>query len=122
MSSKIRLSGAQVTQIREHLSRYNENTKWEWHRGGTLVPLQTATEELVEEILTTVMPEISISLPLAEERPHELAELIGGSLQGDRPILPRADAPAGESVVDGPEDHGAEAGAERQRNDRAVDG
>lgn len=111
--SKIRLSSAQCERIRESLRHYDAQ------RGqGRHAPI----EDLVEEILNIVLPEIEFSTQVREERPYELAELIGGGVEGAGPILPRADASAGESVVDGSEANSAQAGAERQRDDHEVDG
>ena len=54
----IRLSGAQVTQVREALARFKEHdaTGQSWYdRGGEGVHLPVET--LVEDILTIVVPE-----------------------------------------------------------------
>jgi hypothetical protein len=58
----IRLSGAQVTRIDEALTRFHENSRQSLYRQGPNVPHQTATEELVEDILKVVLPEVEIGV------------------------------------------------------------
>ena len=94
--SKIRLSSAQCERIRESLRHYDAQRR---SGQGQHAPV----EDLVEEILNTVLPEIEFSTQVREERPYELAELIGGGVQGSPGILSRDDAPQAKSVVDGPE-------------------
>ena len=56
----VRLSSAQVTMIQEELHRYQRNSGEDRWSGGwrePLVPLKTATEELVDSIISIVLPE-----------------------------------------------------------------
>jgi len=54
----IRLSGAQVTRVRECLQRYKDNVRYGGRWTGRDVPVQTATEELCEDILKIVLPSV----------------------------------------------------------------
>lgn len=100
----IRLTSEQCERVREALRRYDSQ------RGqGQHLPV----EDLAEEILGVVLPQIEFTTQVREERPDSLAELIGGGVQGAGAILSRDDAQEAPGVVDGPEAHKASRGRER---------
>ena len=51
----IRLSSAQVTRIKEHLHRF-ENNSMGYRSGRPLTPIHIRIEELVEDIIKEVLP------------------------------------------------------------------
>ena len=59
----IRLSGAQVTRIKESLDRYERNGIDD-RRNSFFTPFHQRVEELVEEILKEVVPECNPSVLL----------------------------------------------------------
>lgn len=59
-SPRVALSGAQVTQVRECLTRYHENIRTAdvgRVNGGKYIPVQMATEDLVNDIMAVVFAE-----------------------------------------------------------------
>jgi hypothetical protein len=53
--TRIKLSGAQVTRVREALTRYHENCRTtDYDTKAAYIPPQLATEDLVNDILDVV--------------------------------------------------------------------
>jgi len=67
----IRLSGAQVTRIKESLDRYERNGIDD-RRNSYYTPFHIRVEELVEDILKEVVPECNPSEHLTPNEPRSV--------------------------------------------------
>jgi len=68
----IRLSGAQVTRIKESLDRYERNGIDD-RRNSYYTPFHIRVEELVEDILKEVVPECNPSEHLTQKEPRSVS-------------------------------------------------